>query len=236
MFEMKISNALTAIAASTGIILAIQAIKAKQQLGAQLLETEPEELECDGLTIAFFGDSLAVGLGADKYSDTPGYIVAKRLDARYRNYAVSGAVSADLNSQIDTLDVVPDISVIIIGTNDITHGKSMRRGVKYLSDAVTRLKSIGGAVFVVPCIDLDIVSSLNNPLRMILGSISRHYALLQAWDATKAGAHVVDPRPIYKVFNRKVLFSVDRFHPSSLGYKVIAEHLILEIKRKIELT
>lgn len=235
---MNIKHALATIAASSGLILAVQAIKAKEQLGSQIYEPEPEEIDIEegNLKIAFLGDSLAVGLGADRYIDTPGYIVSKRLGAVYRNFAVSGSVSNDLHRQVLlALEFKPDIAVIIIGTNDITHGKSMRKGIKYLCNAIETLKDAGAVVFFIGCVDLEIVAAIGNPLRFILGGISRQYCRLQEWHATRLGAFVISSKPIYKAFDRKVMFAVDRFHPSSSGYRLIAGHVLQSIKDKTDI-
>ena len=111
----------------------------------------------------------------------------------------------------------------------------MRKGVNYLGDAIDRLKSTGAAVFVVPCIDLNIVSSLGQPLRFVLGSISRHYSIMQGIRATLSGAHVIDTTPIHGAFKGRGMYSADFFHPSSMGYRHISEYLIKQIKLKVDI-
>jgi len=224
---MRPRDAIIAVLAGTGLLLAVQAAKARRQLGAQIRDIVPD-VELDGqIRLVFMGDSLSVGLGADKYMDTPGYIVANHLKAKYLNIAECGAVSRDLPRQSRTaIAFRPDIVVMFIGTNDITRGKSMRAGTKYLSEAVQALVDSGAVVYVVPCVDLSIVRSIGNPLRSVLGGVSRQYGRLQQLRAEQLGAIVINPQPIHKHFCSDDMFAADMFHPSSKAYKIIAEHII----------
>src|SRR5215218_1210873 len=78
--------------------------------------------------VAFLGDSSAAGYGVERIVESPGAFLAsglaKQADRRVhlRTYARVGAQSCDLEGQIDrALPHDPDLAVILIGANDVTH-------------------------------------------------------------------------------------------------------------------
>lgn len=244
MPNVKISDVLAMVLAGAGITLAIQASKAKGQLGMQLELTQEECLELDGeyLSLVVMGDSLAFGLGADSYHDTPGAILSKYLskntgmNIKYTNIAQCGATSENLVKQTKiALALAPNLVLMIIGTNDITHAKSTRTGIRHLSRSIEALRNAGAEVYLVPCVDISIVSSIGQPLRSILGAVSKKYAKLQTIKALELGAQVVGQDPIKHHFVCPTMFAVDRFHPSSKGYKIISEHIISSIGESYEI-
>src|SRR5699024_1227584 len=96
-------------------------------------------MECD-VHMMIFGDSLAAGLGADSPDELPGVLLARGLaeesglNVRLSIKAIVGATSKGLAGQIEAMQIArgqPDISVILIGGNDITSrnaiGPSARR-------------------------------------------------------------------------------------------------------------
>lgn len=232
---MRVNDLLAAVLAGAGVTLAIQASKTKKQLGMQLEMTQEEPLEIEGdyLSLIVMGDSLAFGLGADSYHDTPGAILSKYLSEntgrriKYKNIAKCGATSESLVEQTKVaLTLNPHVVLMIIGTNDITHAKSTRTGIRHLTRSIEALKNAGAEVYLVPCVDISIVNSIGQPLRSILGLVSKKYAKLQTIKATELGAQVIGYKPIKHHFICPTMFAVDRFHPSSKGYKIISEHII----------
>src|SRR5690606_25385615 len=107
------------------------------------------------------GDSSAVGLGVERSDQTPGAVLARNL-ARIAGrpvqlccYAVVGALSADLRGQVDkALEVQPDLALIMIGGNDVTHRVWPSVAVRHLAEAVRTLRGTGCDVVVGTCPDL----------------------------------------------------------------------------------
>ncbi len=235
---MKLKEFIFASGAATGLLLAYQVAKARRQLGSQLEDCEIELIDTEDLpdviSFVMMGDSLAVGLGASNYHETPGILISKILTTRlnssvkYHNVAASGAIAIDLYDQtLQALVFKPDITVIVIGTNDITHAKSTSAGIRALRDSIVELHNVGSKVYAVPCIDLSMVSAINEPLRSLLGIFSRKYARVQRETVLGLGATVIDTQILIKQFNNDSMFSIDKFHPSSSGYQLIS-HVIAE--------
>ena len=97
------------------------------------------------------GDSAAVGYGMTTSDTTPtgllGVGLAHVLDAQVemRCHAVVGAQTSDLKAQIELAeDFKPDVAVIVVGTNDVTHRVPPRTiGSRMLAEVVTQLTADG---------------------------------------------------------------------------------------------
>src|SRR3954452_9315627 len=80
------------------------------------------------IKVALLGDSSAAGHGVARVEETPGAVlassIAEQADRRVhlRAFAVVGARSSDLAAQLDrALPTAPDVAVILVGANDVTH-------------------------------------------------------------------------------------------------------------------
>lgn len=186
------------------------------------------------LRLALLGDSSAAGVGCDDGGETMGALLAERLaDEGYRValdvVAVIGARSADLHDQVArALLSSPDVAVISIGTNDVTHFVPIRQAVSDLGRAVRRLRRAGCRVVVVTCPDLGTVRPVLPPLRWVAGRLSHHMTAAQVDAVRRAGGVPVDVRPLLAPLFRKdtSLFCADRFHPSATGYRQIADSVL----------
>lgn len=183
------------------------------------------------MRLCLLGDSIAAGVGSTRREDTLGPLLADRLrraghqvDLDVR--AVPGARSADLRAQVRATGAV-DVAVIVIGANDLTRFVPAQVGAQQLHDAVADLRAKGAEVVVATAPDLSIVSHVPPALRDVVSAASRQYAQAQQQAVIRAGgvvAHVeraVTPR----FATDPSLFAADRFHPSSAGYRAIAEAL-----------
>lgn len=191
----------------------------------------------DPVHLLLVGDSIAAGLGATRRKDTLGGRLAKALaghlgrPVRLRTAAVVGAESSDLAAQLDGLprDYRPDVVVIIVGGNDVTHRVPAAAATAALRAAVDRMRGVGAAVVVGTCPDLGALRAVPQPLRGIGSRLSRQLAEAQAAQASQAGARVVSLRravgPFFRI-DPDGMFSLDRFHPSALGYRRTAEALL----------
>src|SRR4051794_34578997 len=120
------------------------------------------------------GDSSAAGIGVERPEETPGAVIARsvaqtaRRPVRLTRVAVVGAMSGDLDAQVtEALQGSPDVAVIMIGGNDVTHRVRPSASVRYLDEAVRRLQQAGCAVVVGTCPDLGTIEPIAQPLRLI---------------------------------------------------------------------
>ncbi|WP_243073557.1 SGNH/GDSL hydrolase family protein [Microbacterium sp. SS28] len=225
-------------------LLSRQAAVARRRIGKPLGE---DALDADRLWRASYGgatidllvlgDSIAAGLGAQRRKDTLGARLAKglahgmRRPVRLRTAAVVGAESSMLAAQLDALPehYSPRVAVIVVGGNDVTHRVPVATAAAHLAEAITRLRDLGADVVVGTCPDLSALRPVPQPLRALGGRASRQLALAQAAASIDAGAHVVSLRravgPVF-VSQPDAMFSLDRFHPSALGYRRTAEALL----------
>lgn len=186
--------------------------------------------------LALLGDSSAAGLGVHKGAETPGVLLAAGLaeaaEARVRlvNAAVVGARSRDLQAQIDVvLPHKPDVAVIMIGANDVTHRVRPGEAVMHLGAAVRRLRDEGVEVVVGTCPDLGTIEPIAQPLRWIARRWSRRLAAAQTVATVQAGGRSVSLGdllgPEFAELPR-VMFGPDRFHPSAAGYAAASAALL----------
>lgn len=197
------------------------------------------------LRLAVLGDSAAAGYGARHAQDTFGGILATELAGRIRRpvrlhaFAVVGAQTTDLGSQVDrALARTPDVVVIVIGTNDVTHAVRRATSARALKAAVSRLRAGGApdslrpggpAVVVGTCPDLGTIRPIAPPLRQAARQLSRRLATAQATATAAAGGYAV---PLGALLGREfaaapaVMFGPDRFHPSPAGYRSCALAMI----------
>lgn len=186
------------------------------------------------MNLVVLGDSIALGLGASRPTDTIGSRLVAALVAAGRSVeltvlAVNGARSDAMAGQAErAVAVGPDLAVIIVGANDLTHFTPPKLAATQLGDAVRTLRAAGSAVLVVPAPDLSLVPWVPPNLRTIVRAGSEALRRAQIIAALGAGAVVVDiPAEATSQFAAdNSLFGPDRFHPSSAGYAVIASALI----------
>ncbi len=184
------------------------------------------------ITLALLGDSSAAGFGVDMPEETPGALLAVGLSeiadrpVRLVNAAKVGARSADLVDQVTAaLEHSPDIAVIMVGANDVTHRIRPVNSVRLLSEAVRRLRADGVEIVVGTCPDLGTIEPIAQPLRLVARRWSRAMAAAQTIAVVEAGARSVSLAdllgPEFAAAPR-VMFSADRFHPSASGYARVA--------------
>ncbi|MET9417075.1 SGNH/GDSL hydrolase family protein [Streptomyces klenkii] len=187
------------------------------------------------LLLGLLGDSTAAGQGVHRPRQTPGALLASGLAAvaerpvELRNVALSGARSHDLDRQVtlllDDVDRPPDVAVIMIGANDVTHGMPAARSVRLLSDAVRRLREAGCEVVAGTCPDLGTIEPVYQPLRWVARRLSRQLAAAQTIAVIEAGGRTVSLGDLLGpefAANPRELFGPDNFHPSAEGYATAA--------------
>ena len=188
------------------------------------------------IKVALLGDSSAAGYGVDRVEQTPGALlasgIAERADRRVflREYAKVGARSSDLADQIDrTLRTKPDVAVILIGTNDVTHQIRPATSVRHLAEGVRRLREADVAVLVGTCPDLGTVKPIAPPLKQVARTWSRRMAAAQTIAVVEGGGRTVSLGSILGpefAAAPALLFGPDQFHPSAAGYQSLVGVLL----------
>lgn len=190
------------------------------------------------LAFAVLGDSIAYGLGASNTADTVAARLATDLTdsgtpTETRVFAVSGADSRGLAVQVQrAIAWTPNLALIIIGANDLTHFVPPNQAAALLGDAVRKLRAHDVEVVVAPAPDLSVVPWCPPQMRMTVQAASHLLRQEQARAATAAGARIADisATSATAFATDQALFSADRFHPSSAGYAVIAAALAPEVR------
>jgi lysophospholipase L1-like esterase len=187
--------------------------------------------------LVLLGDSIAAGLGAERRKDTLGGRLARglakqtRRPVRLRTAAVVGSESSALADQVLSLPLAyrPDVAVVVVGGNDVTHRVPVAESVRHLAATVEALRARGAEVVVGTCPDLGALQHVPQPLRALGSRMSRQLADAQRAAATAAGARAVSLRHVagpFFITNPDEMFSLDRFHPSGLGYRRTAEAML----------
>lgn len=228
--------ALGAGAATAGLagLLVGQVQQAKRSIG--ITDERPpsadgvygDDLPGHPVRCLILGDSAAVGYGMTHPDQTPpaliGLSLSHLLDApvHIHSEAVVGARSSDLREQVNRgLTFKPDVAVIVIGTNDITHRVPTQLSARRLSVAVRRLVDAGCDVVVGTVPDLGTIRPIPQPLRWIAQQQGRSLARQQTVAVVSAGGRAVSLGDLLgRMFAEKsdVMFGTDRFHPSAAGY------------------
>ncbi|MFE3830089.1 SGNH/GDSL hydrolase family protein [Streptomyces sp. NPDC059092] len=203
------------------------------------------------LRMGMLGDSTAAGQGVRRAGQTPGALLASGLAAvaerpvDLRNVALPGARSDDLERQVSQLLTepgawpgpgpgpgpgsashrVPDVCVIMIGANDVTHRMPATESVRCLAAAVRRLRTAGAEVVVGTCPDLGTIEPVYQPLRWLARRASRQLAAAQTIVAVEQGGRTVSLGDLLGpefAANPRELFGPDNYHPSAEGYATAA--------------
>ena len=240
----KASVAATIVAASVGATVGAIALlfraeghQAEALVGHRLGDNGPDADAVynpewgNPVHLVMAGDSVAASLGASTSENTLGAILATFLSGHthraveLHTIAVVGARTSGVAAQLDVLEQLgfaPDITVLIVGGNDLTGHVSLSESVSELRRVIGRLCALGSEVVVGTCPDFDTLPSLPKPLREFGGQMSRRLASAQFKTAVAAGARpVLLGKAVRQLFltNPTYMFAIDGYHPSSLGYQ-----------------
>ena len=194
------------------------------------------------LVLAVLGDSSAVGLGVEHAGETPGVLIAAALvelaerPVRLIKFARSGAVSRDLAAQVEqALPEHPDVTVIMIGANDVTSRARPAESVRALAEAVRALIAAGSQVVVGTCPDQGTHRPIAQPLRLMARRWSRQLAAAQTIAVVAEGGRTVSLGSMLgpSFATDHTLFSNDEFHPSAAGYASAAASLLPSVADSI---
>jgi lysophospholipase L1-like esterase len=197
------------------------------------------------LRMAMLGDSSAAGYGVHTDEQTPGALMALGLSqvsgrpVQLTNVAEVGGRSADLADQVRrVLPSRPELAVIMIGTNDVTHRVRASESVRHLSTALALLNEAEVRIVVGTCPDLGTIRPISQPLRWFARRLSRNLAAAQGIAVVAAGARAVSMGDILgpEFASKRELFSEDLFHPSAAGYARAAEVLLPSLADELGFT
>jgi len=183
------------------------------------------------------GDSIAAGLGAEHRRDTIGGRLAKEVakhadtSVHLLTAAVVGAQTREVLDQLDALPASyrPDLAVVIVGGNDVTHNVPISRSVSALIEVIERLRGRGAEVIVATCPNLGAIRPLRQPLRTLAARRSALLATAQRRAALAHGARTVSlGRVVGRIFlaEPETMIGLDMFHPSPGGYRRIAQAML----------
>ncbi|NUP32815.1 MAG: SGNH/GDSL hydrolase family protein [Streptomycetaceae bacterium] len=211
------------------------------------LPLSPSDPDNPGSPIRFavIGDSSAAGLGVSDPLRTPGALIAGGLAAvaerpvQLVNVAKSGAQSADLERQTTlALAAEPEVALIMVGANDVTHQVRPADSVRRLEQATRRLLASGCEVVVGTCPDLGTLEPIAQPLRYIARQWSRSLAAAQTIAVVEAGGRTVSIGSLLGpefAARPGELFGPDRFHPSEKGYATAAMAILPSVCAALDL-
>ena len=220
-------------------VLTVEARLARKAIGPRLDRPPPDSTGWYGrgrpgpaIRVALLGDSSAAGYGVERVEETPGAQLASGLAERanrrvhLREFAKVGARSSDLAGQVDrAIPTRPDVAVVLIGVNDVTHQVWPTQSVGQLAEGVRRLLGAGAEVVVGTCPDRGTIRPIPPPLKQVARAWSRRLAAAQTIAVVEEGGRTVSLGTILgPEFDAApaLLFGPDRFHPSADGYKSLA--------------
>ena len=176
------------------------------------------------------GDSTAVGVGADTPEETVAGRIGEHINATLvENYAVSGAVTADLSEQsrkarLDRYQLI----VIQIGGNDIIRFTSEKKAAEQLRVAIAALPA-AGKVVIISAGDVGGATLFPLPVRPFHTRLNQKYHDAFAAVAQESGATYVNfgESPATREINARpdIYLAADGLHPSSEGYRLWFEEM-----------
>jgi lysophospholipase L1-like esterase len=201
-----------------------------------VVPTTPLVEDAPTIEMAAFGDSAMAGVGVHRLEDVLPVQLAQRVaDATGRpvhvvGYARSGARTVDvLTQQLPLARHDHDVSVLVVGTNDVTGVTAPTRLAQSTKALLDALESVGAAVVMSSLPRFRAMRLLPHPLMEVaIGYGALVSAVQRRAVAKRSRVRLVDVGlavgPEY--FNDKGTLSADAFHPSANGYARIADALV----------
>lgn len=179
-------------------------------------------------TYVVMGDSTAVSQGGDYqqgYAVQSAHYLAQRYTLHWKNVAISGARAHDVASTqlASALIYHPDTVLIAVGANDVTHLTSIASVKQSLQHTITALRTANSAVVIVltGAPDMGSVPRLPQPLRWLAGrrtkTVNKMVVKLCQEQHVRFAPIAEETGKLFR--GHPELFSEDRFHPNTAGYK-----------------
>lgn len=195
------------------------------------------------LSFLILGDSTAVGQGGD-YSKgiaiSAAELLAESRTVTYQNFAVSGArVNDALQKQLpQTAGLKPDIVLISVGANDVTHMTSLKAVKSDTIKIIDQLRKQNADVKIILTGSPQMGSVLRFPqpskllarlqtdrINTVFETIVKEKELIFAPIAQETG-------PIF--LRDPSLFAEDKFHPNNAGYATWKPVITEALERALE--
>lgn len=185
------------------------------------------------LNYVVLGDSTAVSQGSN-YEQGVAVRTAQHLSTDYTvemtNYGVSGARAADVaEKQVQQITTKPDLVLIMVGSNDVTHLTSMASVRASLDESVKTILKLNcdAKIVLTGAAQMGSVVRFPQPVRWLAGvrsnqlnSMFRQFSEDQNLTFAEIALKTGD---IFK--GNPTMFAQDKFHPSAKGYEVWTEVL-----------
>ena len=182
-----------------------------------------------------FGDSSVAGVGVHDIEEALPVQLAQRVSdmsgrpVHVVGYGVSGATTRDvLVHQVQRAGQGHDVSVLVVGTNDVTHLTPLAALARTTSELFSALTGEGAPAVVSSLPEIRAMRVLPNPLRAAAWAYARLVRRVQLRAAERNDlVHLVD---VCRAVGREFIgggpyMSSDLFHPSAAGYGRIADTL-----------
>lgn len=237
---------LVGIAAAAVGVSALQLHQARRRYGSRadhpgtidLTVTPPDPTLADGkpFELLALGDSGMAGVGVTQPVAALPAQIAQRVAAstgrpvHVVSYAQPGARTHDvLTRQLTPGLGAPDVVVLVVGANDVTHLTRTRQLAEDTANLLARLHRLGAPVVMSSLPEFEAMRSVPVVLRAVLrlrAVVVRRVHVRAVLDAG-SGVDLVDVRGLVgrEFLTNSGLMSPDRFHPSGAGYSRIADVL-----------
>jgi lysophospholipase L1-like esterase len=169
--------------------------------------------------IIFFGDSLTVGVGANKGEDFPSLITKELNLTNVINAGVSGDTTSTalIRLQQDVIDKNPSLVVVLLGGNDFLQRVPAEETIKNLDEIVKKISETGSAVVLVHLK----ANPLKEPYKVPTIEIAEKYE-------AELVLNILDG-----IFGNSKLMA-DQIHPNAEGYKIMAERISPHVKKLLD--
>lgn len=181
------------------------------------------------LRYAILGDSTAIAQGAEY---THGYAVAsarhlaKNHQVIWKNFAVSGSRAADVQkSQLpQARSFRPDVALIAVGANDVTHLTSTRLVKAALQQTIDALRLQNPAISIIltGSPDMGSVPRFPWPVNQLADrktrSLNKMIVVLADQKHVVFAPVAAKTGPTFRA--HRELYAADNFHPNDAGYQV----------------
>jgi lysophospholipase L1-like esterase len=207
--------------------------------------TNPEHTERifgqgDKLVYVVLGDSTSAGQGGDYEKGiavSTATFLGKKNEVHMTNFSISGAIVRDvLEKQLsDALILKPDVVLLSVGSNDVTHRTNLKSLKKELTEIVSKIHEVNKDTKIILTGSGDVASSPRflEPLKSILGiQIERINSVFDEViknDSSLLLAPVVETGKEFR--KNPDLFSEDKYHPNTEGYLLWVEVINKELER-----
>ena len=171
-------------------------------------------------TLLVIGDSTAVGVGSPAES-TVAARLADYTHASVENYAVSGAVTADLEAQMSHARREKyDLILLQIGANDVIGFRSLDTAASQLDTALQKLRRKSDHVMVLTAGNIGTAPIFPRPVGWVMSYRTRALRERFIAECTTRGAIYVDIyiRPDPFLGNEERYYAPDGLHLSAEGY------------------